>query len=329
MGIPGGLLIDRQGPRWGVLMGSICLAFGYFPLHSAYKAGPGNVNIPALCFFSLLTGVGSCTAFSASLKVCATNWPRHRGTATGLPLGAFGLSAFFYTALASIFFPNNAEGYLRLLGAGTTVMTFAGMFFLETVPQSGSGLSRKDERSPTRPTSGRNISASSSTRLHDPFHAHERVHSAKVQTEYADDGDDETDEQASLVGGAASGQSTPGPGDIDNDSVLSQRRRSHVSFLPHATPDISGWALLRSAKFWQLFLMLSLLAGVGLMTINNIGNNARSLWRHFDPSRDAKFIQSRQMLHVSILSLCSFGGRLASGIGSDFLLHRGLSSTLR
>ena len=67
--------------------------------------------------------------------------------------------------------------------------------------------------------------------------------------------------------------------------------------------------------------MLFCLCGVGLMTINNIGNNARSLWHHYDDSATHDFIQKRQLMHVSILSVCSFVGRLSSGIGSDFLLH--------
>jgi hypothetical protein len=86
-------------------------------------------------------------------------------------------------------------------------------------------------------------------------------------------------------------------------------------------PEITGWALLRNTTFWQLFIMLALLCGVGLMTINNIGNNARSLWKHYDDSAGEDFIMHRQLLHVSILSFCSFLGRLVSGIGSDWLIH--------
>ncbi|KAG6179265.1 hypothetical protein E4U34_005447 [Claviceps purpurea] len=64
-------------------------------------------------------------------------------------------------------------------------------------------------------------------------------------------------------------------------------------------PDIRGLKLLRNPSFWLLFTIMAILSGVGLMTINNIGNDVN--------------------MHVSILSLCSFGGRLLSGVGSDFL----------
>lgn len=85
--------------------------------------------------------------------------------------------------------------------------------------------------------------------------------------------------------------------------------------------DITGFALLKTPKFWQLFVMLGLLCGVGLMSINNIGNVAKTLWQHYDDSISKDFIQKRQLMHVGIISLCSFAGRLSSGIGSDWLIH--------
>ena len=134
MGIPGGILIDAKGPRWGVCVGVVGLAVGYFPLHSAYDQGPGSMSIFALCFFSLMTGIASCTAFSAALKVCAMNWPQHRGTATAFPLSAFGLSAFFWTTLSAFVFPDDTSGYLFLLALGATTLVLVGMIFLKTVP---------------------------------------------------------------------------------------------------------------------------------------------------------------------------------------------------
>lgn len=67
--------------------------------------------------------------------------------------------------------------------------------------------------------------------------------------------------------------------------------------------------------------MLGILTGIGLMTINNIGNNVQALW-YSDPDADSKFIQGRQLMHVSLLSIMSFCGRLLSGVGSDVLIKR-------
>lgn len=306
MGIPGGILIDSRGPRWGVFMGCICLSAGYFPLKSAYDNGPGSMSVPLLCFFGLLTGMGGCTAFSAAIKASASNWPQHRGTATAFPLSAFGLSAFFYTSLAALLFNGDTSGMLQLLAFGTTAMTAFGMIFLRIVPavpgdEAGAyGVVPEDDQASAK----RDDSVGESTKLHrtTPRSSHSRPGSKGSI--------DPASEVSSLMGSADEDE----PGDIVPESKN--------PFHAHGRPEITGWALLRSPKFWQLFIMLSLLCGVGLMTINNIGNNAKALWHHYDDSASKDFILKRQLTHVSILSFCSFLGRLASGIGSDFLIHR-------
>lgn len=72
VGLPVGILVDKKGPRPAVLLGSIMLALGYFPLHQAYDRGSGSVAL--MCFFSFLTGLGGCTAFAAAVKTSALNW---------------------------------------------------------------------------------------------------------------------------------------------------------------------------------------------------------------------------------------------------------------
>lgn len=49
------------------------------------------------------------------------------------------------------------------------------------------------------------------------------------------------------------------------------------------------------------------------MPCSNIGNDATALWKHWDDSIDDKTLVLRQQLHVSILSIGSFTGRLLSG----------------
>lgn len=55
---------------------------------------------------------------------------------------------------------------------------------------------------------------------------------------------------------------------------------------------------------------------------SNIGHDVQALWKHFDNDIDGDFIAHRQLLHVSIISVCSFLGRLSSGIGSDIIVKR-------
>lgn len=58
------------------------------------------------------------------------------------------------------------------------------------------------------------------------------------------------------------------------------------------------------------------------MVLSNIGNDVKALWSHWDDTVSKSFIIKRQLMHVSILSVMSFLGRLVSGVGSDFLVKK-------
>ncbi|QIX01352.1 hypothetical protein AMS68_006869 [Peltaster fructicola] len=252
VGIPAGALIDARGPRYGALLGAICLAAGYFPLRNAYDAAGEGYNMALYCLFSFFTGVGSCSAFSSAIKVSATNFPSHRGTATAFPLSCFGLSALLFTTISAVVL-DDTSGLLLLLGIGTVSAVLVSTIFLRLITATGYGLLPSEE--PRK----------------------------------------------------------------DSDEL--ERTTSRGSWKDAEDVNITGLALLRSSKFWQLLVLLGLLGGVGLMTINNIGNDARSLWHHYDDTASREAIQKRQLMHVGILSLMSFVGRLCSGIGSDWLVH--------
>ncbi|MCJ1256468.1 hypothetical protein MMC24_004289 [Lignoscripta atroalba] len=330
-GIPVGLLVDAKGPRPGVLLGSVGLGTGYFAMHRAYDAGEGSVAMPFLCLFAFLTGSGSAAAFSGSIKTSALNWPNHRGTATAFPLSAFGLSAFFFSTLSSLAFPDDTSHFLLLLSIGTFSMAFISSFFLRVIPHS-----QNYSAIPTHEERGR----SHSNPLHRTKSTDSKRSSARLATEsgrqpttsqdpnsYHDDTSKDTtlfrkahevpnadtDETSSLM----SKSSTSMPGDVQESGVKSDTT-GHDS---HGL-DIRGLALLPRVEFWQLFLLLGLLTGIGLMTINNIGNDAQALWSHYDDSATPGWIQRRQLVHVSILSLMSFTGRLCSGVGSDLIVKK-------
>ena len=67
-GIPLGYMIDHRGPRPGIMIGCIALGAGFYPIKIAYDGGVGSMSVFALCFFSFLTGFGSCSAFQAAIK---------------------------------------------------------------------------------------------------------------------------------------------------------------------------------------------------------------------------------------------------------------------
>lgn len=294
------MLVDAKGPRPAVVLGALLLGAGYFPLHQAYDKGSGSM--PLLCLFSFMTGLGGCAAFSASIKTSALNWPHHRGTATGFPLAAFGLSAFFFSMFAGYVMPGSTGDFLLALACGTFGIVFIGFFFLRVLPHP------HYSRVPRSP----GLARTESNRLH-----RTRSEEAKnrAQQETPEPGGEapegvtsiESDETSSLMSKSTSSSS----GEIPEETIV----KDHAHRV-----DIRGLKMLPLIEFWQLFALMGILTGIGLMTINNIGNDAMALWRHYDDSVGEDFITKRQAMHVSILSVGSFFGRLGSGIGSDFLV---------
>ncbi|KAI1377555.1 MFS general substrate transporter [Hypoxylon crocopeplum] len=332
MGVPVGLFVDSKGPRPAVIVGSILLGLGYFPLHQAYDAGHGSVAW--MCFVSYLTGLGGCMAFAAAVKTSALNWPHHRGTATAFPLAAFGLSAFFFALIGSIFFPGSPSKFLMLLACGTFGLTFVGFFFLRVLPaphspyhavpdvepgmtdsrqlhrttseEAKARAGRANPSEPDAPTEQED-EASSIRERPKPQGDSRAVDAAEEAASGNHDGADET---SSLLSQSTSSSSLPG--EVLVQSSVDMDRSHRV--------DIRGINLLKSFEFWQMFTIMGILSGIGLMTINNIGNDVTALWKHYDDSIDDKTLVLRQQLHVSILSIGSFSGRLLSGVGSDFLV---------
>ncbi|KAL4754617.1 hypothetical protein BDW72DRAFT_165774 [Aspergillus terricola var. indicus] len=333
-GVPMGLLTDNRGPRLTTLIGAVALGLGYFPLHLAYNGGQGSMGVFFLSFFSFLTGFGSCSAFGASIKTAATNFPEHRGTATAFPLAAFGLSAFFWSTMSAVLFHGDTGRFLLMLALGTSLINLCSTPFMRLLapgpaaPYVSVSRPRSVESRPLRrpkstelqPHFGDSGEAGmhTSTTIFSQSAVHSRSHSTASHSQPNGNGPD-FDELSSLVSKTPSRTSQESfyerNAGEDDDGFSDVAPNSHQ-------PDIRGMAMLRKIEFWQLFLTMALLSGIGLMTINNIGNSAKSLWEHYDDSASPRFIQERQVMHVSILSFGNFAGRLSSGIGSDILVKK-------
>lgn len=293
VGVPVGLFIDNRGPRPAVIVGSSLLGLGYLPIRTAYETSSGSVFLMCLCSF--LVGAGGCMAFAAAVKTSALNWPHHRGTATAFPLAAFGLSAFFFSMSGKLIFPGNTSAFLLLLALGTFLLTFVGFFFLRVYPHtvyhslpsdtrsvmSGSqqlrrtlseedkarrGLSRGAFSEPgtstpttyTTPASSlpaqaaEGAEAESSTSGGAPADL-EAARPSHLSPEDIED----TTETSSLMS-----KSSSLPGDVLVQSSVDMERSHRV--------DIRGLRLLRDIEFWQLFAIMGILAGIGLMTIKYV-----------------------------------------------------------
>ncbi|OOO14949.1 Nodulin-like [Aspergillus oryzae] len=330
-GVPLGLLTDARGPRLTTFIGAVALGVGYYPIYIAYEHGKGSLSVGVLSFFSFLTGLGSCSAFSASIKTAATNFPDHRGTATAFPLAAFGLSAFFWSNVSSFIFKDDTGRFLLLLALGTFFFNFVSIPLLRLMPPAKAYTALSRDRSPgvesTRlhrtkssdlryvPEESDEAGMQSSTAFesHSPMHVRSQS-GASINSHSANHNPD-LDETSSLVSKSTPRQSREDDHEEEDDALLDVGVGS-----PHS--DIRGLAMLPKVEFWQLFLTMALLSGIGLMTINNIGNSAKALWKYYDDSASSRFIQKRQVMHVSVLSFGNFIGRLSSGIGSDLLVKK-------
>ncbi|KAF1835946.1 MFS general substrate transporter [Decorospora gaudefroyi] len=303
-GIPMGIITDRKSPRLAAMIGMFALFAGYYPIKLAYDGGPGYMSMALISFCSFLSGVGSCAAFQAALKTATLNWPTHRGSATACPLAAFGLSAFFYTLIAGIAFPGNTSGLLMMLSLATSLLVLVSIPFLIVVDhKAGTGYA-------VLPTTERARRDSNVLHKTKPTSSKYRASALPQQEITAEEElDGPSTETSSLL--------SSGPGDIIDDDDDAASKKS-----AHSCVDITGLALLYKPEFWQLWVLMGLLSGVGLMTINNIGHDVQALWKHWDDSMSDDAVAHAQLWHVSIISLCSFLGRLSSGIGSDLIVKR-------
>ena len=201
--------------------------------------------------------------FMCSLLLAALNWPNHRGTATAFPLSAFGLGAFFFTTISFVAFPDNTSDYLVLSSAGTFGLCYCSVFFLRVVPHSSpySAVPNHERResNPLNRSKSKDSHHGANCQPGEPGTLPDSVqnsssHNGRSETDLKD-----PDETSSLI----SKSSSSFPGDIpsrENDAKAATGQNSRQL-------DIRTVAMLPYVEFWQLWLLLGLLTGIGLMTI--------------------------------------------------------------
>lgn len=187
----------------------------------------------------------------------ALNWPNHRGTATAFPLSAFGLGAFFFAFISNVAFPDNTSSFLLLLSLGCLSMAFVSVAFLRVVPRTQlyAPVSTIEDRRSSNPLR-RTKSKDDKAQHHDeePGTLATHPHASPAETPGK-----EPDERSSLM----SKSSSSSPGDVPYEENSTEPAAHHNSH----HPDIRGFALLKQTEFYQLWLLLGILTGVGLMTI--------------------------------------------------------------
>jgi hypothetical protein len=228
----------------------------------AYDAGPGQYSVALICLFSFLSGAGSCSAFTASIKAAALNYPESRGTATAFPLAAFGLSALFFAAIAQVL-PGGTYNFLILLATGTVVLPLLSFPFIRVIPhQPYKHLPQHEQRQVLHRARS---SGSRQFAQYDEEPGAPKTHSSNLEVDedfpLSDPESQNTgDEESSLLSKTSTQEQAAE--DLESSKHL-EPDRNHEH--PHL--DVRGFALLPHVEFWQLFTMMGLLTGIGLMTI--------------------------------------------------------------
>ncbi|KAF4566261.1 hypothetical protein EYR36_011677 [Pleurotus pulmonarius] len=324
-----GRFTDQYGPKPLFATAFVLLLTGYSGIRYSYDAGAIPSDLPlsrlsyallTLCNF--MTGVAGTAGIMGSVNTVAKTFPdRARATTTGIVLSGFGLSAFFFSTIASLFSPGDTSSLLFLLTVGTAFPMIFGFFFVHPIPWKLNHRGTRDTE---------NFASTSTTIYH-------------RCTEY--------DSSTPLLGGqdgamvcncyqgtaASASQSTPDafltPQTVrweDPFSNLSADVRRMLDRRVEGDPEdasqrspgslngeanIYGWALWTTCDFWLCFSIFGLY-------INNVGTISQALIAQEDPEYDTAYAARVQAKEVTIVSLMNCLGRICFGFISDFTKHR-------
>ncbi|KAF8005347.1 hypothetical protein HF325_000804 [Metschnikowia pulcherrima] len=321
-GLPAGLLIDWAGPQIAIMLGSLCIFLGYFALNKIYVHATSS--LPLICFLMALMGFGSVTSFFSCLKAAQANFPNHRGSAGAIPVGAYGLAATLFSIVAAKFFGGNAGGLLAFLAYLCGSVAFMGSWFVHVYAgsapeQTGAGALTHIRRPDSLRGSflfwgvGRRNSRSSFAQS--PADIAPLVNQLRAQDLLRKDSAGSfanlsvlTSEASSLSEtGVAVPSSRPGepvaPGTLDNKHADSK-------------PPVTIKSLLCNKTYLSHFLIVTLCSGVCQMYIYTVGFIVRAQFTFNGHEGSAAGMQAIQ---VSTISIASFGGRVASGMISDYI----------
>ncbi|KAF8457618.1 hypothetical protein BDZ91DRAFT_744170 [Kalaharituber pfeilii] len=306
-GIPAGMLVDSRGPRLSIMIGAASLFCGYYPIYRAYLAGKDSIGVVALCFFSSITGMGSCCAFNAAMKagICIEFPQPSRYCNSPSTIGVRSQCILLFNTFLDAFpwkycqFPSspchcNQFDCLHLIFLPSRCPVpnaYAAIPPVENSRDHSNKLHRSKPGETTR------------NRPHiEPGMNYTTI--AGTSSRVVPVSEEPLTETSSIL----SSSSSENNGEEDPESCTAH----HVDGAHHGHHvDIRGWALTRKIEFWLLFSMLGLLTEI----------QVQALWAKYAPETSPHYIQQRQAIHVSILSVCSFTGRIIAGVSSD-VLHR-------
>ncbi|KAL4247510.1 MFS transporter superfamily protein [Abortiporus biennis] len=320
-----GKLVDTKGPRLLLCFSFLCVFLGYLGLRQLYVSVPpddtgkeiSTFKMGLLIICGLLTGAGGSGGISSAINAVAKSFPESaRATTTSLVLSGFGLSAFFFSTIAHVFFPGNTSSFLLVLAIGTSLPMILGVFFVKPVVMSGATLDRDSSVHSLEDGIERHGEAADN-REDEPL-----LQDDEVEVVQRDEVDDES--LPSQIHHHPHPNLHPSEYVIPASPTITTRRQSATKGKGRehdVDHGITGLGLLKSLDFMLLFSIMTLLTGTGLMYINNVGSVSQSLYAHdtstgpYDPIKAAQW----QASQVSTISISNCLGRIVIGLSADGL----------
>ncbi|KAI5992652.1 hypothetical protein EDC04DRAFT_1295271 [Pisolithus marmoratus] len=260
-----------------------------------YDNGPGfgtsisPAHFALLVACNLLTGLGANASQISAVNTVAKSFPESaRATTTALVLSGFGLSAFWFSTIAQIFFPGDTSALLLLLSLATSIPSLIAVFVVRPVPLP-----------PTCPGPEGDQTSN-----------YEHIPNGEVvpfTTDCPVIAEEDTC-RTPLLG------AEPEVGSSSTLAIGYTKGRSR----PDTLLDIHGTMLFRTLDFYFLFMIILFLAGTGVMYINNVGAITLALVAKSNPAYDETEASKQQGVQVSTLSIGNFIGRILIGLISDF-----------
>lgn len=323
-----GKIVDARGPRPLLIAAFILLLSGYSGIRGIFDAGLGEgkdlstLRLIILVLCSCFSGVGGHAGMASAMNTTAKNFPDHlRAVTVGLVMSGFGLSAFFFSSISHTLFPGNTSDFLLVLALGTAIPMIFGFFFVRVIPLPSHGESAVEVGSSNN---YQPLATSADSDEHRHYDSRSKL--LQYQSDMVDEGESrEPILQPNQVSSSNSVELFPSSGFHNRDTGSNSHpieESQSKNVMEGRGVNLCRWTLWKSFDFWIMCSMHALLAGTGLMYINNAGSIAQALLAHLKPDYDEAESAVWQAAQVSAISLASFSGRILIGIVADTVKSR-------
>ncbi|KAG0097842.1 hypothetical protein BGZ93_001882 [Podila epicladia] len=304
-----GPIYDHYGGQWTLIIASILTFLGYGGMFAAYTRAWGGLSLLTVLY--ALAGIASTAGYLAALATNMANFSDAScGTVSGVLLAFFGLSATLFSQIKTRLF--SGENELVDLGEvfRGTIATQAFLMFLTIVTTTVyiiAAIFMVKVRKVTKEDSG------------------------KFDPSYEDSANGfqiEGISRSSTIAPTADGESNvleySASKSTEKNDLFPTGHDEPAKYNPFLIPvEMRPKQVVVSAAFW--FFVLAQLLQQGFSYINNIDSIVEAVLDPAHPSSPSKAV-ALTGLHITLISVGNCAGRLASGILSDWAIHRFLVS---